>query len=146
MIILGFTGTQVGMTDRQKMALNEYLVEWLGTDRRSRVIVVHGDCVGADAQFGKLAKRCEFKIHIRPGCDAQGRSPKRAFSYSDLTYPPAPYLERNRKIVDECAVLLAAPNGRQETIRSGTWSTVRYAQNTKKPIVMFYPDGVVERK
>ena len=38
-----------------------------------------------------------------------------------------PYLERNKNIVNAVDFIIAAPDG-PEKVRSGTWSTVRYAK------------------
>ena len=51
---------------------------------------------------------------------------------------PKPYLDRNRDIVDACEVLLATPDG-PERLRSGTWSTVRYARKIGKPVEVRLP-------
>jgi hypothetical protein len=64
----------------------------------------------------------------------------RAARQCDELWPEAPYLLRNRQICDEVDVLLAAPDG-AERVRSGTWSTVRYALWLPMPVVVLYPDG-----
>ena len=56
-----------------------------------------------------------------------------------------PYLERNRKIVDNSDMLLAAPAGPEaEHLRSGTWSTIRYAIKMGKRVFIILPDGEEE--
>jgi hypothetical protein len=54
--------------------------------------------------------------------------PKRTFKAAADVRGPKPYLNRNRHIVRETALLIAVPNELTEQPRSGTWSTVRYAQ------------------
>lgn len=56
-----------------------------------------------------------------------------------------PYLQRNKVIVDRCGVLVAAPGEAQEQLRSGTWSTIRYARRVGRPVIMVLPDGTVVR-
>lgn len=137
MPVIGFTGTQNGMTDAQKDAVNDYLVSWLG----KQVIGHHGDCIGADVEFGAMCQALGYKIRIRPGHDSKGRQPKRGYGFRNVEFPSEPYLERNKKIVDECAVLVACPKSNREEQRSGTWFTIRYAEETGKPVTIFWPNG-----
>jgi predicted Rossmann fold nucleotide-binding protein DprA/Smf involved in DNA uptake len=58
--------------------------------------------------------------------------------------PKAP-LDRNRDIVDAAAVLIAAPKEMTETLRSGTWATVRYARKQGKQVWIVWPDGTVSK-
>ena len=53
---------------------------------------------------------------------------------------PKPYLERNKDIVDETGLLIATPKG-EEIVRSGTWSTIRYARKNHKKIIIIMPNG-----
>jgi hypothetical protein len=52
--------------------------------------------------------------------------------------PEREYLQRNRDIVDATDVLLAAPDG-PERVRSGTWSTVRYAYRAGRGVLLVMP-------
>jgi hypothetical protein len=54
-----------------------------------------------------------------------------------------PYLSRNKDIVLETELLIATPGEEEEQIRSGTWSTVRYARSLKRMINIVLPDGRV---
>ena len=51
----------------------------------------------------------------------------RVFCSADEALAPLPYLTRNKQIVDASEVLVACPQSAKEEMRSGTWSTVRYA-------------------
>jgi len=55
------------------------------------------------------------------------------------------YLERNRYIVDLTDMLIATPNTEYMVLRSGTWSTIRYAIKTKKEVITIYPSGFIEK-
>jgi predicted Rossmann fold nucleotide-binding protein DprA/Smf involved in DNA uptake len=55
---------------------------------------------------------------------------------------PLPYLERNHAIVNESDFLIAAPDG-PETLRSGTWATVRYARKVGKRVLVIMPNGEI---
>ena len=119
MIRVGFTGTQRGLTDEQKAALDRLFHE-LGQDA---VEIHHGDCVGADEEAHDLADNHAFDIVRHP----PDKDDKRAFCTGGEERDPKPYLDRNKDIVDETDMLIACPNG-EERVRSGTWSTVRYAR------------------
>lgn len=117
---VGFTGTQRGMT--------EYQSGWLfGLLKRLREegfsVFHHGDCLGADYQAQRLARQVGFRVVRHPPIDGS----KRAFSLFDEERRPKPYLDRNKDIVRETEVLIATPAQMEEILRSGTWSTYRFA-------------------
>lgn len=131
---IGFTGTKVGMTPDQLESVKAILIwaipRW----------VHHGDCVGADAQFHKLAADRGIKVHIHPPVD-----PKlQARLKGDISDEPLPYLERNRVIVRNANLLIAAPDSPTERVRSGTWSTIRYARKIGTHHTIVFPDGSVQ--
>jgi len=125
---VGFTGTQEGMSQRQKRLLRIEL--------RGATEFHHGDCIGADAEADAIARSMGIAIYIHPPADES----KRAFCPDPTphgrVYPPEPYLERNRVIVNDTDELIAAPRLNQEEVRSGTWSTVRYARQKERPITL----------
>lgn len=128
----GFTGTQQGMTAEQRKVLEA----WLGLYKVTEFH--HGDCIGADAQAHMLALSKRLVVCIHPPKDDR----KRAFVVDyQFAFPALPYLERNRKIVDETDCLIAAPRQLHEVLRSGTWSTVRYARKLGREVIVITPDG-----
>lgn len=128
---LGFTGTQRGMTVSQVTSLR-YLL-W-----NSGYVVHHGDCIGADAQAHDIARACGLRVIIHPPINEA----KRAWCKGDVILPERDYLDRNHDIVDACVWLVAAPGEEEEKIRSGTWSTVRYARRKGRSIKIIPPDGL----
>jgi hypothetical protein len=134
---IGFTGTQSGMTEAQQATVHRLLLD-LGAGA-----VHHGDCIGADDEADTIARELGIVIHLHPPTDRT----KRAFNVIDVDlYPEKPYLERNRDIIDACEALIAAPKETTETLRSGTWSTVRYARKQGKPVHICWPDGSVSEE
>jgi hypothetical protein len=131
MIQCAFTGTRRGMTAAQWAKFLDVLAglapQWFH----------HGDCVGADAQAHSAAVRvCE--IHIHPCTIAA----KRAWcAGAHLMSIPLPPLDRNKMMVDDCEALIATPRLMVEELRSGTWSTIRYARKCRKPVHIIWPDG-----
>lgn len=129
---IGFTGTQEGMTSRQLRSFSLALTCYAGEFH-------HGDCIGADAQAHDAAVILGFEPVIHPPDNPS----KRAFKVAKRIMPTFPYLVRNKNIVDNTNMLIATPKEKEEQLRSGTWSTVRYARKKRRPITLVYPDGTV---
>ena len=134
---VGFTGTRHGLTPAQGGALARLVRDAAVTEFH------HGCCRGADAEAVRHVRR------YHPAADIVGHQPETtalvanpAVWASNRLVDPLPYLERNRGIVDGCEVLVACPEG-PEVLRSGTWSTVRYARRAGVPVVVVWPDGTV---
>lgn len=130
---VGFTGSREGMSWRQSKTL-ERLLPYLDVEEFH-----HGDCQGADFSAHYIVIRepmLGFKgVVVHP--------PKerfyRAFCNGAERREEKSYLERDRDIVDECDILIAAPlfkDGTKRAQRSGTWYTVNYARNQGKPVVI----------
>ena len=136
MIKVGFTGSQEGMTLEALNTL-KYLLEQL-----EEFELHHGDCEGSDF----IAHRAALKLNARIIIHPPSKTNKRAFSHgATVTLDPRPYLDRNKDIVDSTEVLFATPLG-PEKLRSGTWSTIRYAKKRGKKIILIKPDGAFEER
>lgn len=123
---IGFTGTREGMSDRQQAALNMLLDNFPGTEFH------HGDCIGADSQAAKIANSCGHEVHAHP-CDLPFM---RGDNKAHVTYETKPPLDRNRDIVNNCDLLIAAPKSLSPSASGGTWYTIRYAGSVGKPVVI----------
>lgn len=129
---IGFTGTRQGMTSVQLEACRALLL------RLSPRECHHGDAIGADAQAHEIALAQKVRIIVHP----PSRSSSRAFCSGDESRDELPYMARNRAIVDETDLLIAAPAGpAADAPHSGTWRTVRYAQRIGRPVVIIHPTG-----
>lgn len=132
---VGFTGTQKGMTADQLRSVLSLLQQL-----PNLLAVRHGDCIGADDNFDLLV-RTHFPnvtIYVYPP-----RNPsKRAWTHkrgATTVYPVAEYLNRNKAIVRDSDMLIGAPSSIVEQLRSGTWSTIRYATKLGKAQAIVYP-------
>ena len=126
---VGFTGTQIGMSDNQKFHLRTILI--------GATEFHHGDCIGADEEADAIARDLGIRIVIHPPLDPK----KRAFCYQpgDTIRRERPYLVRNRHIVHDTDELVAAPkDANNEELRSGTWSTIREARRTGKKVTILH--------
>ena len=123
---IGFTGSRTGMSQTQAKAITDIL------DSYSDIVVLHGDCVGADTEFHKLCVAYRVAhpektivIHIYPPTYANLRS----FNNPDKLMPAKYYLERNKDIIMNSDFIIACPVDKdREEVRSGTWSTIRHAK------------------
>lgn len=127
---IGFTGTRKGMTDYQKRSMRAHL------ESMNPKYLHHGDCIGADEDVHNIARELGIEIVIHPPINAS----LRAFCDSVHNYAPLPYLERNKVIVRSSDLVIAAPNQKKEQLRSGTWSTIRYATKLEKQLIIIYPN------
>ena len=134
---VGFTGTRDGLTCEQHAALCEWVKARKVTEFH------HGCCVGADSEafdvFHKWAPGVKIVAHP-PESNAMVSG--NALEFSDEKRERAPYLDRNRNIVNSCEVLVACPKGEEER-RSGTWQCVRYGRRQGKTVYIVWPSGII---
>jgi hypothetical protein len=128
---IGFTGTQQGMTEKQKHEIAKLI--------KQASEFHHGDCIGADSEAHQLAIEYGIFTVIHPPDNPS----KRAWCVGDQVLPAKPYLDRNHDIVDQTEVLIAAPFEDEDKLRSGTWATIRYAKRQGVPIRMVTRSGIV---
>lgn len=135
---VGFTGTRKGMSTSQ---LNQLRCVLYGL--KQIVEFHHGGAEGADKQadaFVSFGDTIPIVLHPCPGVVGEktlGRNRRATYNGHDVEWREAlPPLTRNQNIVHEVDLLIAAPEADMETVRSGTWATVRYARRKRIPIVM----------
>jgi hypothetical protein len=129
---IGFTGTQQGMTAKQRESLANLLRHYYDTNGAREFH--HGDCIGADAEAHEVAVAIGYRIVIHPPTNPY----KRAFK-SGTVRPAKTYLDRNHDIVDESDVMVATPKSTVEELRSGTWATIRYTRKSGKHLHILAP-------
>lgn len=131
---IGFTGTQRGMTREQKDTFLILLNRMVVTEFH------HGDCIGADADaHDEVRVWTMAKVVIHPPV----YSSKRAFKKGEAVMPVLPYLVRNKNIVKASETMIATPGEVEEQLRSGTWSTIRFARKLRRQLYIIYPNGSV---
>ena len=129
-MIIGFTGTQLGMSRQQKLSVMRVMIDLDITELH------HGDCLGADSEAHDIALLLGLssdEIHLHPPINKT----RRAFRVGFIAMPPKHFLVRNKDIVNCCEALIAAPKEYAEVMRSGTWATIRAARKQKKRIFIF---------
>jgi len=127
------------MTPAQAHAVDALLGRFAERHASRGLCGLHGDCVGADADFDAICKRRAIPVKIRPasvpgmraGCD------------SGAIAEPRPPLVRNREIVADSELLIACPRTREEVLRSGVWATIRAMRRDGGPVYLVAPDGTL---
>jgi hypothetical protein len=132
---VGFTGTRYTVPLEQRYLIDTVLGGLYHT--RGSVELHQGDCVGADEYVATRGALLGYFVVCHPPTNPL----LRAHGPSHLVRPPKPYLQRNRAIVEETDILLAAPHDSTEVQRSGTWATIRHARKLNRPRVVMGPDG-----
>lgn len=103
----------------------------------------HGDCVGADERAHVVAAFLRMNIVIHPSIVQQHRAHCGGTAIVETHEAKQP-LDRNRDIVKVCGILIATPRLSKEELRSGTWSTIRYARKADRRIFLINPDGQLQ--
>jgi len=124
---ISFTGTRYGMSEFQRNSLENFL---LSLSRNNSITSFsHGCCLGADIQFHEIIRKLFGKyvtIKVFPSTASTAAAIPEDSDYVHERLAP---MKRNKLIVDAGKdLLLATPLHNQETIRSGTWSAIRYAR------------------
>lgn len=132
-MIIAFTGSLDGMSARQVLALAHFLSNAF----REISAFHHGDAIGADQQAHKIAVNCRIPVIIHP-CDVEH---KRAYCTEGdpIILGVKPPIVRNHDMVKTSDLIIAGPTTLQARLRSGTWSTIRYAREMVKPVMILDP-------
>lgn len=137
MVRLGITGSRCDITANAITAFDQFL-QTIDVNE-----VHHGDCIGADSIIHNMIlinSNCKnTTIIIHPPKNSTYRA--NCNGNNVLIHSPKDYLVRNKDIVNDTDALIAFPSTKNEVLRSGTWSTIRYARKCSKPIIVIYPDG-----
>lgn len=129
---LGITGTRKGITQAQFDVFHKMIEE------DSCISHLHqGDCMGADYNLTCMFLMMHYARIVRHPPINRGTQANGEFHE---TRERKTYLERDKDIVNESDYLWAAPKG-EEIVRSGTWTTVRYARKKGIPITIVMPNG-----
>lgn len=152
LIHLGVTGTRAQLTHEQHRSIKHFICEMLV----SKVIMHNGCCVGADMELFDLGLHSGnivgFVMHppiktdqsFNPVEFLEKISHKPTVGGKIEIRPPLDYLERDREIVGMSSYMIAAPRQMKEQRRgSGTWYTIRQARKFNKPMIIFYPSGLM---
>lgn len=143
MTSVGFTGTRKGMTLSQWQTVQDILVTLF--DPQGTNEWHDGDCVGADSQahasVAILQDTYDIILHGHP-CNL---TKYRAYNEYTVEHEVKAPLVRDKDIVNDSDVMVAAPEGYNEVFKgSGTWATIRYTRHKfPSKLYLAWPDGTV---
>ena len=138
-MIIAFTGPRTGMSTRQQDSFTEIITTYAGYHftTSQNLLFFHGGCNGSDIEARDIALACKeyqkIDIECFPGDKDQYEN---NIGFDQEVHDQMPYLWRNKNMVNACNILIATPQSLVEELRSGTWSTIRYARKIKKPCLI----------
>lgn len=134
-MVIGVTGSRLGATEYQ-LDTFKHIIDRLNID-----VFHHGMCKGVDkicSDIVRLQSPDTYIIAHPPLIDT--------YIAENVIYDKLEdkyeYLERNKHIVDNCNLLIALPNTDKEQLRSGTFSTIRYAKKKGMKVIIIYPKRI----
>ena len=136
---VGFSGTREGLTEAQRAALVEVLRTLAPTHLH------HGDCRGADAAAHDVARELGVAVEVHPPLPSTLRAWCKVIE-GETMHPRQHYLTRNADIVRMTGALVACPKDETGEGHGGTWWTVRFARDFRRPVAVVRPSGRVERE
>lgn len=131
---VGYSGTRLGMSPEQEHHLRIEL------HRCGATALHHGDCQGGDAEAHRVARDLGLWVVGHPPTG----DGLRAFCECDELREVQEYMVRNRTIVLQTQILIAAPDGPERRF-SGTWAAVRFARRMQRPWIVIMPSGEIRR-
>lgn len=137
MITLGFTGTRKRPAPEQ--------CAFIERNMSNVTELHHGCCEGSDyvAHLIAIGENVGI-IWLHPPVNQKLMVPlPKLLSRGGIhVLDPKQYHARNRDIVDASDALIATPDGPRRPY-SGTWYTIDYARELKKPVLVCLPNGEV---
>lgn len=137
MMRYGFTGTQHGMSDGQRMVVGSLLNIFAVTECP---VLNHGCCVGADALAHAMAITRGYRVRLFPSNIKEKTAVCPGAEWCDEEWPP---LQRNHHIVENSDRMIAAPRT-MANAQSGTWATINAARRYLRPLVIVTPEGKLQ--
>jgi len=133
---IGITGSRDGCSPLQLAALKAALTILHTT---TIFTLHHGCCVGVDEQAHLIAKALNVNIWAHPPTN-KSLIMKAPMNNMYRIEDDLPYLHRNEIIVSHTELLIAVPRS-MENKKSGTWYTIKLAQEYGSNIIILKPDG-----
>lgn len=134
---IGFTGSQYGAANH--LAQYDRVRELLIAEFEPGAIFRYGMCEGWDDEAAEMARKTGYRLIGHPPKNKK----KIGTIKPDRELPPEEYLVRDDRIIMASTKMIAAPFTVRETLRSGTFTTIRHTANFGIPGVIVWPNGCV---
>src|SRR5215469_262198 len=129
---IGFIGSNEGMTEGQRETLRQILAGHGPGEFH------HSYQLGADADAHTIAREAcpASRVIVHPPRDES----LRAYLQADAQRHARGRIARNREIVGECDILIAAPGTGEGEHSSEVWSMIRYSWRHNVRVVVLNPE------
>lgn len=105
--------------------------------KETNPFIVGGDDADYDIFLSLLGQGFEVEIYPHSG----NTSDTEKFNGAKIVNQSLPLRERNKRMIDECDILIGIPQIFNEYEDSPAWKTIRYAITNKKEVYVISPNG-----
>ena len=106
-------------------------------NKETHSVILGGDDADYDIFLSLLAQGFKIKIYPRSG-NTNGIS---KYNGAEVINTSLPLRDRNKKMIDDCTILIGIPQTFNEYEDSPAWKTIRYAMSTEKEVYVISPNG-----
>jgi hypothetical protein len=106
-------------------------------DKEKNSFVIGGDEADYDVFLSLLAQG--FAVEVYPHAGNSNDIDK--YNGAKIVQSSLPLRDRNKKMIDDCDILVGIPQIFNEFEDSPAWKTIRYAISAKKEIYIISPNG-----
>jgi hypothetical protein len=99
--------------------------------------IIGGDDADYDVYLALLASGFEVEVYPHSG----NKEMIEKYNGAKIHNSALPLRERNKKMMDDCGILIGIPQTFNEFEDSPAWKTIRYAISTEKEIYVISPNG-----
>jgi len=106
-------------------------------NKETHIVTLGGDDADYDVYLSLLAQGFKTRIYPRSG----NNNGLEKYNGAEFNQPPLPLRDRNKRMVDDCTILIGIPQTFNEYEDSPAWKTIRYAMSTEKEVYVISPNG-----
>lgn len=100
--------------------------------------IIGGDDADYDVFLSLLAQGFKVEVYPHSGSTTIGK-----FNGATISKETLPLRERNKRMIDNCNVVIGVPQIFNEYEDSPAWKTIRYAMQNDKEVYVISPNGYV---
>ena len=122
------------ITKRQLDGFRDFLSSF---NKETHSVILGGDDADYDVYLSLLAQG--FKVKIYPHSGNQNGLDK--YNGAEVVALSLPLRDRNKKMIDDCTILIGIPQTFNEFEDSPAWKTIRYAMSIDREVYVISPNG-----